>query len=75
MPLDPTVSAQIDALVADILAKRQAYSDAIDANDTAQSAAQAAIATAAGTLQAQESDHASYDSAIDTLVAFLNTLK
>jgi hypothetical protein len=75
MPLDPSVNAQIQTLVADLETKEQAFSDASDANDSAQTSAQAAVATAAGTLAAKNTAHDAYSASIDALVTFVTGLK
>ena len=70
--LDPT---QLQNLVNDVEAKATALADASTANDQAQSAAQAAIATAAGTLTAKNVAQVAENDAIDALVAYVNSLK
>jgi hypothetical protein len=75
MPLDPSINAKIDELVADLRAKEQSFSDASDANDAAQTAAQAAVATASGTSQAKGTAHDALSASIDDLVAYVTSLK
>jgi hypothetical protein len=68
---DPT---QLNALIADLEAKEQALLDASDANNAAQAAAQAAIANATGTAQAQSSAHDDLSVSISALTTYLGTL-
>jgi len=72
MPVDNT---QLEALVHDVEAKEQILSDDSAANDQAQSAAQAAVATAAGTLQTKNQAHDALSASIDALVAYVQGLK
>lgn len=74
MPLDPTISEQLDAMVSDIKAKEQTLSDASDANTAAQSAAQSAQITAATALQTQKSSREALNTSIQSLVTYLGTL-
>lgn len=67
--------AKLQQLVADIEAKEDALSSASAANDQAQSEAQAAVATAAGTLTAKNAAHDELSTSIDALVAYVQTLK
>lgn len=66
---------QLESLVADLESKEQSLSDAGTANDTAQAEAQAAVATAAGTLQQKNAAHDALSASIDALVAYVNSLK
>jgi cbb3-type cytochrome oxidase cytochrome c subunit len=75
MSLTPDQNAQLDSLVTDLRTKEDAFGVATDANDAAQSAAQAAVATASGTQQAKASAHDDLGASIDALVAFVQTLK
>jgi len=53
MPLDPSQNQKLDELITDLKSKEQVLADDSDANDAAQSSAQAAVAIAAGTQQAK----------------------
>lgn len=75
MPLDPSVNAKIDALISDLRAAEQDFSDASDSNDAAQAAAQAAVASAAGTAQSKATAHDGLSASIDALVEFVTSLK
>lgn len=75
MPLTPDQNAQIDALISDFRAKEAAFDEATIENDAAQSAAQAAVATASGTLQAKVTAHDEANASVDAMVAFLESLK
>ncbi len=66
---------KLQSLVDDIQSAMQVLSDKSAANDQAQSTAQAAVATAAGTLQDKNTAHDDVDSKIDLLVEYVNTLK
>lgn len=74
MPTDPAVNARITELVADLEAKEQLFSDAGDANDAAQSNAQAAVATAAGTLAAKNTAHDAFKASTAALIEFVTGL-
>lgn len=68
---DAQLQSLVDALVTseDTLAEKSAM------NDKAQSDAQAAIATAAGTLQDKNAAHDDLSAKIDALVSYVTTLK
>lgn len=65
---------QVQALVTDVETKLQALSDATDANNQAQTTAQAAISTAAQTAQAQTTAHDDLTTSIQTLDDYLVSL-
>ena len=67
-------TTQLQALVADLEEKEQALSDASDSNNVAQAAAQAAIASAAGTQQAQGTAHDALAASVQALVAYVQGL-
>lgn len=67
--------AQLQTLVDDVVAKEDALATASAANDQAQTAAQAAVATAAGTMQAKNAAHDEMSTSIDALVTYVNSLK
>lgn len=62
-------------LVNDLQTKEQGLSDASATNDTAQAAAQAAVANAASTLQEKNAAHDALSGSIDALVEYAQSLK
>jgi hypothetical protein len=75
MGLTADQNTQLDALVADVRAKEDAFGTASDTNDAAQTAAQAAVATAAGMLAAKNNAHDALEGSLDALVTFVQGLK
>ena len=66
---------QLEALVADVEQKETDLATASMANDQAQGAAQAAVATASTALAAKNAAHDALSTSIDALVAFVQGLK
>jgi hypothetical protein len=67
-------NTQLQALVADLEAKEQSLSDASGANDQAQAAAQAAIASASQSLSAKNAAHDALSASVQALVTYVNSL-
>lgn len=67
--------AQLNTLVTDLQTKEQALADASSANDQAQSAAQAAVATANTSQVAKDAAHDDLSASVDALVAYAQSLK
>lgn len=67
-------NTQLQTLVADVEAKRQALSDASDANAAAQTAAQSANAAATSTLAAQNKADDDLKASVAALVTYVQGL-
>jgi hypothetical protein len=69
---DPT---QLNALVGDLVAKKNSLQTSVDADTAAQTAATAAQATAAGTFAAKGTAQQALNASVDALEAYANSLK
>lgn len=74
MAVDPTQIQNLKNLFDQVGAKEQALADASDANDAAQSSAQAAIAVATGTASARVAAHDDLKASITAAEAALDAL-
>ena len=72
MPLD---RARLDALIADLTDKNDVFAARSGENDAAQTAAQAAVASASGALQAKNAANVAFDETVDALVAYVRELR